>query len=135
MKCAFDKKKAEYKKAKLESNHREYETALEWLESTPEHQDYMTARNRLLEMLKPDYEVRNARVDGNYTTPYYYQFDFNKKVSAKNFIGEAPTWRIFENDDELKKFEREQNTLLVKLTYEKDMERIQELLSSYGIEI
>lgn len=135
VKAAFKKKETEYRKWKLEKVHVEYESAVAWLENTTEYKDYVAALNRLVEMLKPDYEVRNVRVDGMYPTSYYYQFDFNKKVSGKTFISESPSWRLFENDEELRKLEQEQNALLVKLTYEKDMERIQDLLASYGIEI
>lgn len=135
VKGAFAKKAEEYRKSKLDANHREYESAVEWLENTREYQDYVTALDRLKVFLTPDIEARNKRINGSYPTAYYYQCDFSKKASVRNIIYESPNWRLFENDEELKKLELEQNALLVKLTYEKDMDRIQALLSSYGIEI
>lgn len=135
VKAAFAEKEAAYRKSKLEAYQREYEEAVKWIESTSEHIEYVAALNRLKERLTPDIKLRNTRVDGCYPTSYYYQCDFSKTISAKNLIAASPTWRIFENDEELKKFKKEQDALLVKLTYEKDMDRIQELLSDYGIEI
>ena len=135
VKTAFAKKAEAYRKSKLEDMHREYESAVEWLENTQEYKDYIIALERLHERLKPDIAVRNARDKGCDSTAYYYQFDFSKQLSARNIIRENGNWTLFENDEELNKIEREQNTLLVKLTYEKDMDRIQALLAEYDIEI
>jgi hypothetical protein len=108
---------------------------VEWLQNTPEYQKYMAAFDEFYELITPDIKARNTRVDGCYPTGYYYKDSFSIRPSARNILAETPNWRIFENDEELVKLEREQNALLVKLTYEKDMDRIQELLSAYGIEI
>ena len=135
VKTAFDNKLAEYRKTKLESNRREYEDAVEWIENTPEYKEFIVAFDRLYRMLEPDINAKNKKVDGVFTSGYYYQNDLHIKPFARNIIKESPNWRIFENDEGLKRIEREQNALLVKLTYEKDMDRIQELLSSYGIEL
>lgn len=133
VKNAFSEKATAYRKRKCEEYHREYVDALKWIESSSEYKEYVEAFNRLREMLEHDVAVRKEKYDNNSPSPYIYRTVF-KALAPRDIICES-THRYFENDEELAKFEKEQNALLVKLTYEKDMDRIQALLAEYGIEI
>lgn len=135
VKCAFKNKASEYRKQELEMRDRKFKLAVEWIANSTAFQEYVAALKRLEATLKPNIEAMNTKVNGVYPGAYYYQFDFSKNASPYAFIQKTSDWRIFENDENLEKLEKEQNALLVKLTYEKDMDRIQELLSSYGIEL
>ena len=132
VKCAFNERKTAYRKRKVEEHNAEYKAALEWVENSEEYKDYVAAYERLKAMLTPDAEVRNKKYNNNQPTAYFY-YNF-KKLSPTEFIRENYRYPL-DNDEELVRIEKEQNALLVKLTYEKDMDRIQELLSTYGIEI
>lgn len=133
VKNAFSEKATAYRKRKCEEFHKEYLKARAWIENSKEYQEYVAARDRLLSMLEVDMETHNRSSDR--PTPYYYKVSVKDKISPATFIGENNYSYGFDRDEELTKLEKEQNALLVKLTYEKDMDRIQALLADYGIEI
>lgn len=131
---AFDKKATEWRKKKCEEYHREYEKAVEWIRESDEYKKYVEATTNLGSLLDDDYKRHKESYDNRSPQAYIYR-TLVRPLNVSDIIAESPYRYGFDHAPELERIETEKNTLLVKLTYEKDMERIQSLLATYGIKL
>lgn len=134
----FEEMKQERIKINKEERRKIHDERAAEIENSSEFKNYVEAAKMLYEYLKPDYEEKGhgAWNDNKLNTvPYYYNqgyFSSLLEIKGTNFIWENGR---FNANVETTDLTRAQEGLLIKLTYEKDIEVIKSLLSEYGIEL
>ena len=133
----FSKRKKAIEKKYEDVVREAYKKRLTELEESKEFIEFMRATRALCDSLKDDCEKHPDLYTNE--TPYAYGDLFYKlmKLESKQII-RSNEYRCTKSDvyfDELHENERQRDTLLIKLTYEKNMEDITKLLAEYGIEL
>lgn len=133
IKRSFAERKEALRKAFLEEAKTTYNEKIKWLSELPEFQEYIAASKKLEEKLK-DIPGSRSPIPPN---TYYYRKQYFCEVEPENIIVSESPYYICEHNPELNKqidkLSNEQDALLVKLTYEKDIKKIEKLLEEYQI--
>lgn len=129
IKRAFDQKVADLKKATEEIKRQEYESVIKTISDSPEYKAYIEASARFIDLLKA-YEIpREQEREHGYTINTYYMVKDITDIVKENRYHLA----TMEEAKAIAALDGERDALLVKLTYEKDLEKISALLAEYGI--
>jgi hypothetical protein len=129
---AFSLKEKQYREELKETATKEYQTILTELESTEVFQNYKEAAKELADYLDEKYS--DVGTYSKSTKPYYRETTRNiVDVKPSDFIGEIISRYV--SRQPMRYSQSEQDKLLVKLIYEKDLETIKELLKEYDIEL
>ena len=135
--AAFEKKNKDYLEARQIEAKVIYEGKIAEVESSDAFKSYVKACNELYEYLKTDYEVVGGYPSyrERIKAPYYYlNLGELLKPRVKRFIEDYSSQYV-KYDCKCPNYEVEKDALLVKLTYEKDLDQIRQLLRQYDIEI
>ena len=106
------------------------------IESSSEFQNYKKACEELYEYLLPDITLAGDSWATQGGKPYYYSNDATHNIkhpSVNQFVYECIN--SYKRNHYNQDYSAEKDTLLVKLTYEKDLEKIKEILKEYNIVI
>ena len=135
--AAFELKVIKAKEELGKTNKEVWESKKNELENSEPFKNYVKACSELYEYIKDDVEFAGTNAWGEkLTKPYYYvrdEVNHLKEPKSTHFITSCITTftnRQFKDDTQTAK-----DTLLVKLTYEKDLDKIKELLKEYDIEL
>ena len=136
--AAFDLKVSKAREELIKTNKEVYESKKKEFENSKPFKNYVKACEELYEYIKDDLALVGCNGWGEkLTKPYYYvrgEVDYLKEPKCTHFI--TPCISSF-TDRQFKKdtFQTDKDTLLVKLTYEKDLDKIKELLKEHDIEL
>lgn len=142
VKRLFEEKRQMVEKEFRDMAEAQYQEKIDWLENLPEYQQFISAQEALKNKL-------DMTSDLNFTTthnkPYYYNSNYNRhllELTSKSLIVDNTRAYLKSNSEVLKERESKireidmaQESLLIKLTYEKDLEKIKEVLEEYGISL
>lgn len=130
IKSEFDKKRKELYTIAENKRIQEYNALCEEIKNSSEYQNLKEAAAQFINHF--DY-VAKSKNNGK----KYYVKSFVETLadmSPDDFIGSCTyTGDIPEYSEGIDELARQQNALLVKLTYEKDLDGIKEILSEFGI--
>lgn len=132
IKAEFEKKKEDYRKESKKQGKIQYEAELEKFKQTEVYQNYIKSVRELQDYLKVCEKTygRYGEYD-SFRLPYYYDnSDYFRK--AEDMIKAYYNYNSNNNDMD---FNSQRDKLLIKLTYEKDFDKVQALLKEYGIEL
>lgn len=146
IKRSFEEKRKAVEMQFREMAEKEYQEKIEWMESLPEYQQFLQAQRVLKEKLKEEESLQHGvrMMSSEKCCPYYVAMDFNRvlEMTSKDFLRDNVYNYLRYNEEtreaynkELTKINVEQESLLIKLTYERDLEKIKEMLGEYGISL
>ena len=117
-----------------------YEEKKKEVANSKEFKAYVKACNALFERFEDDYNAQGNSYNGK--TPFKLYFDKIKDVKIENIIGSNVDYYSKYNDDiqtnvnkEVKALDLAQESLMIKLTYEKDLDTVRAMLAEYDITI
>ena len=118
-----------------------YEEKKKEVSNSKEFKAYVKACKALFERFEDDYNAQgNSYYDGK--TPFRLYFDKINDVKIENIIGSNVDYYSKYNDDiqtnvnkEVKALDLAQESLMIKLTYEKDLDTVRAMLAEYDITI
>lgn len=136
----FDEKRATVTRELKEVANDLYESKKKEVENSKEFKAYVKACKELYERFKEDYDAQGYRYDGK--TPYRLHLDNMNDVEVVDIIKDNIDCYAKYNEDittninkEVKALDLAQEALMIKLTYEKDLDKIREMLAEYDITI
>lgn len=140
IKRSFDEKRAKVTNELKEMSKKLYEDKKKEVENTKEFKAYVKACKELYERFEEDYNRQGNYYDGN--TSYRLNLNNMKNVIVEDIVKDNSDYYAKYNktfntniDKEIKELNLAQESLLIKLTYEKDFDAIKEMLAEYDIAI
>ena len=141
IKRSFDEKRVNITRELKEAANNLYEEKKNEVANSKEFKEYVKACNLLYERFKEDYNNQGSnRYDGK--TPFRLYFDGIHNVKIDNVVGSNVDYYARNNNEiqtnvnkEIKALDLAQEALMIKLTYEKDLDKIREMLAEYDITI
>lgn len=127
IKRQFEDKKNIAEKEYREQGKIKYQEELESFKQTDVYKNYIASVNELKKYL----ETCSTKYDCYSDYPYYY----NDNVYFKYSDDMLKAQYNYSCCNLLNELDRKRDSLLIKLTYEKDFDKVQELLKEYGIEL
>lgn len=130
IKSNFAKRKDQCLKEEVARQEQEYKTVCKTIEDSDEYRKLLEAIDNFNKRFGE--RELNFKVERSYYVKSVFQEMCNLK--PENFIGkpyrrcDSPEYKA-----QIEELENQQNALLVKLTYEKDLDKIKETLLNYGI--
>lgn len=139
IKRSFDEKRAIVKREAENIARKEYENVLEEVSNSKEFKDYVNAANAFYERFKN----LSAKSYGEECEPYYvYNLSDLKNIEPKHIVRDnVGSYARYNNSimeevrSKVEELDLAQESLLIKLTYEKDLDKIREMLAEYDITI
>ena len=132
----FDEKRSKVKQKVIDLSKKEYEEMKKEFENSVEYKNFVSASNALFKA----FESQAVYPYSENKKPYYFTTHFKElaKNKVEDFISEdyyfsnknQEKWK-----DEINKLDLEQESLMIKLTYERDLDKIRALLAEYDISI
>lgn len=140
IKRSFDEKRESVRRENKEIANKLFKEKEKEVISSKEYKNYVKAAQALYERFKDDYENQGNTYDGK--TFYNLKFSLIKDIKPSSIIASNIDYYCRYNDEVSKNIKRgidlldlAQESLMIKLTYEKDMDTIKTMLSEYGIVI
>ena len=139
IKRSFDEKRTIVQKEAEGIARKEYESVLGEVASSKEFKDYIKAANAFYERFKD----LNTNTYGEKCEPYYaYHIDSLKDIKPESIVCDNVRSYVRYNDNlmakvraKVEELDLAQEALMIKLTYEKDLDKIREMLAEYDIKI
>lgn len=139
IKRSFEEKRQAVEKEFKDMAEAKYREKIEWLESLPEYQQFINAQEALRSKLDSiedlDFSVVHRPYYRGMSNPYL-EIDSKKIIvnNAYNYLKNNKEVKE-QRENRIKEIDMAQESLLIKLTYEKDLEKIKEMLNEYGINL
>ena len=139
IKRRFDEKRAIVQKEAENVARKEYESVLAEVANSKEFDVYIKAANAFYERFKN----LNSNSYGEKCEPYYvYHLGDLKDIKPENIVHENVKSYVRYNNElmaevraKVEELDLAQEALMIKLTYEKDLDKIREMLAEYDITI
>lgn len=139
IKRSFDEKRAIVRREAESIARKKYENVFSEVNNSKEFQDYVKAANALYERFKD----LSKKSYGEECEPYYvYNFSDLNDIKPERIVHDNVSTYVRYNKDimaeereKITKLDLEQESLMIKLTYEKDLDKIREMLAEYDIKI
>lgn len=139
IKRSFDEKRAIVQKEAEGIARKEYESVLGEVASSKEFKDYIKAANAFYERFKN----LHTKSYGEECEPYYvYNLSDLKDIKPERIVHDNVSAYVRYNNNlmaeiraRVEELNLAQEALLIKLTYEKDFDKIREMLAEYDIKI
>lgn len=139
IKRSFDEKRAIVQKDAENVARKEYESVLAEVANSKEFDAYIKAANAFYERFKN----LNTNSYGEKCEPYYaYHLGDLKNIKPEHIIHENVKSYVRYNNElmaevraKIEELDLAQEALMIKLTYEKDLDKIREMLAEYDITI
>ena len=136
---SFDEKRAIVQKDAENVARKEYESVLAEVANSKEFDAYIKAANAFYEKFKD----LNSNSYGEKCEPYYvYHLSDLKDIKPENVVHENVKSYVRYNNElmaevrsKIEELDLAQEALMIKLTYEKDLDKIREMLAEYDITI
>lgn len=142
IKRSFEEKRQMVEKEFRDMAEAQYQEKIDWLENLPEYQQFISVQEALKNKLDM---TSDLKLTTTYNKPYYYNSNYNRNLleltSKKIIVDNTHTYLrnsteiIKERESKIREIDMAQESLLIKLTYEKDLEKIKEMLNEYGINL
>lgn len=138
---SFDEKKELIEKEAKSEINKEYENIVSKFRESKEFKAYVKTAKELQKLLNELSDIYSR--DKVYTdeSPLLYVLNSQLKLNPEDFfnLNSGYTFRnkeyVTRYGSKINELEMERESLLIKLTYEKDFDKIKELLAEYGINI
>ena len=139
IKRSFDEKRAIVQKDAGNVARKEYENVLTEVTNSKEFKDYTKAANAFYERFKN----LNTKSYGEECEPYYvYNLYDLKDIKPERIVHDNVSAYVRYNNNlmaevraKVEELDLAQEALMIKLTYEKDLDKIREMLAEYDIKI
>ena len=138
IKRSFDEKRTKVTNEFKAVANEMYEQKRKEVEDSKEFKDYLNACKALYERFEEDCKSQGNRYDGN--KPFH--LCLNKDIKIENIVNCNVDSYVYYNknnktnlNNEKQKLDLAQESLMIKLTYEKDLNTIREMLAEYDITI
>ena len=136
---SFDEKRAVVQKEAEDFARKEYENVLEEVANSKEFDAYIKAANAFYERFKD----LNSNSYGEKCEPYYvYHLGDLKDIKPERIVCDNVKSYVRYNNNlmaevraKVEELDLAQEALMIKLTYEKDLDKIREMLAEYDITI
>lgn len=140
IKRSFDEKRAKVTRELKATATDLYEEKKKEVANSKEFKAYVKACRALYERFEEDYKAQGNRYDGK--MPFILYLDNKNDVKIENVIGNNADYYAKYNESiqtnvnkEVKALDLAQESLMIKLTYEKDLDTVRAMLAEYDITI